>query len=179
MRILLIGLLAVVAACGEGRAIFNVDVHSFLEGSGNDTVPYAVPPATSLTASTYQQISLPPGLGNSVVDSVRITTGSADLITASGAGTIGIELYVAADSAGTELPGALALSVPPTTVAGPGTQSVTITGDLSASIHDLFTQETLWIRIAATGNNSGVTLFQGDMALTALVLRVVMQEQIL
>jgi len=37
--------------CGEGRAIFNVDVYSFIQGTGNDTVPYLVPAGISDTAS--------------------------------------------------------------------------------------------------------------------------------
>lgn len=171
-------LVAAAVGCGEGRVIFNVDVYSFLQGTGKDTVPYAVPPATSATASTVQLINLPPGLGNSIVDSVRITNGSANLITTGGAGSIGLELFVASDSAGTHLPGALALSLPPTAIPGPGTVPVAISGDLSPGLNSLFTQPTLWIRLAATGTNPGAVPLVGEMALTALQLRVVMQEKL-
>ena len=140
------------AACGEGRAIFNVDVYSFLAGSGNDTVPYGVPPFASVDSFTVQRIVLPGGFGSSIVDSVRITSGGANLVTSSGAGSIGLSLYVAGDSAGTHLPAALALSIPATTIPGPGSQPVVITGDLSPGVQALFTQDTLWIRIAATGD---------------------------
>lgn len=179
MKVFLSALLAVgVVACGEGRVIFNVDVYSFLAGTGKDTVPYVVPPASTLTASTVQVINLPPGLGNSVVDSVRITSGSANLITTAGAGSIGLQVYVASDSAGTHLPAALALSLAPTTIPGPGTIAVPITGDLSPGLNSLFTQPTIWIRLAATGTNPGGVPLVGEMALTALQLRVVMQESI-
>jgi len=166
------------AACGEGRAIFNIDVYSFLAGSGNDTVPYAVPPASSVDSFTVQRIILPPGFGSSIVDSVRITSGGANLITSSGAGSIGLSLYVAGDSAGTHLPAALALSLPATTIPGPGTLPVLISGDLSPGLNALFTQDTLWVRIAATGTNPNAGPLIGQMALTALQLRVVMQDKI-
>jgi hypothetical protein len=165
-------------ACGEGRAIFNVDVYSFLAGSGNDTVPYAVPPASSVDSYTVQRILLPPGLGKSIVDSVRITSGAANLITSTGAGSIGLSLYVASDSAGTHVPAALALTLPATTIPGPGTVPVPISGDLSPGLYALFTRDTLWIRIAATGTNPNAGPLLGQMALTALQLRVVMQDKI-
>lgn len=166
------------AACGEGRAIFNIDLYSFLAGSGNDTVPYAVPPASSVDSFTVQRIVLPPGFGSSIVDSVRITSGGANLVTTTGAGSIGLSLYVASDSAGTHLPAALALSVPATTIPGPGSVPVVITGDLSPGLNALFTQDTLWIRIAATGTNPNAGPLIGKMGLTALQLRVVMQDKI-
>lgn len=180
MKALLAALLsAVVVACGEGRAIFNVDVHSFIEGTGEDTIPYAIPPATSGTASNApQKINLPPGFGSSVVDSVRIS-GTADLVNTGGAGTIGFRLYLDSTSAGTLNPSALAIDIPPAPVSGANTTPITITGDLSAAFQDLFTDTTLWVRIEATGNNPGVTPVTGDMVLTALILRVVIQEKIL
>jgi hypothetical protein len=165
-------------ACGAGRAIFNVDVYSFLAGTGKDTVPYVIPPATSASASTTQKINLPPGFGSSIVDSVRITSGGANLINTGGTGTIGLELYVAADSLGTLNASALALSIPPTPVTGPGTFPVVIRGDLSPGLNSLFTKATIWLRIRAIGTNAGVTPVTGRMVLTGLQLRVVLQDKI-
>jgi hypothetical protein len=173
-------LLAVVAACGEGRAIFNVDVHSFIAGSGNDTVPYAIPIGLSDTVlSPPQKISLPPGFGNSVVDSVRITSGSANLINTAGTGTIGFQLYIAGDSLGALSPSALAINIPPTAVNGVQTVAVAISGDLSPALNDLFTQPEIWLSIGLVGSNTGGVIVTGEMALTALQIRVVLQEQIL
>jgi hypothetical protein len=166
------------AACGEGRAIFNVDVYSFLAGTGKDTVPYVIPPATSASASKEQKIDLPPGFGSSIVDSVRITSGGANLVNTAGTGTIGLELYAAADSLGTFNPSALALSVPATSVTGPGTFPVVISGDLSPGLKSLFTQSTIWLRIRAIGNNPGATPVTGSMVLTSLQLRVVFQDKL-
>jgi hypothetical protein len=55
---------------------------------------------------------------------------------------------------------------------------VVIVGDLSSGINDAFTHDTLWIRIAATGTNPNAGPLVGQMALTALQLRVVMQDKI-
>src|SRR5688572_30573450 len=106
-------LLVLTAACGEGRAIFNIDAYSFMQGTGKDTIPYLIPPATSATASTVQRINLPGGFGNSGIDSVRITTGNADLINTAGTGTIGFQFYFASDSAATFTAPA-ALNIPAT-----------------------------------------------------------------
>jgi hypothetical protein len=176
MKALAVGLLVLVAACGEGRAIFNVDVYSFMQGTGNDTIPYLIPPASSDTASTVQEISLPPGFGSSVVDSVRITTGSANLENTGGAGTIGFELFFASDSAGTYTVPA-ALSIPATAVTGTQTVPVVISGDLSF-VDSLFQQETVYMRIAAIGINGGVTPVTGEGVLTSLLIRVVLQDKV-
>ena len=40
---LTIGIAAAAMGCGEGRAIFNVDVFSFMQGGGNDSLHYTVP----------------------------------------------------------------------------------------------------------------------------------------
>ena len=166
-------------ACAEGRAIFNVDVYSFLAGSGQDTIPYIIPPFTSGSASNApQKVSLPGGFGSSIVDSVSISSGSVDLINAGGTGTLGFELYIAADSLGALNPSALAITVPPTNVSGPGTTSVPISGDLSAGLNSLFTQSEIWTRVAVAGTNPGATPVTGDMALTALRIRIVFQDKL-
>jgi len=172
------GLLVLVAGCGQGKAIFNVDVYSFMAGSGRDTIPYAIPPLMSASASTYQKIQLPPGFGSSIVDSVRITTGAANLINTGGTGALGFSLFFASDSAGT-LSAPSALNIPPTNISGNNTVPVTISGDLSSAINSLFTKDTVWMRITATGTNSGATPVTGRGALTALVIRVVLQDKIL
>jgi len=165
MKALAAALLVFVAACGRGKAIFNVDVYSFIAGTSKDTVHYIIPPppAGSATGSQVQKINLPPGFGSSIVDTVRITNGSANLVTTSGSGRIGFQLYVAADSASTYNAGALALSLP------------------DRAVNALFTQPTVWIRLVATGTNPNalpVTGLQGSMILTALTIRVIVEDKI-
>ena len=177
MKVFLVCLLALTAACGEGRAIFNVDVYSFMAGTGKDTIPYLIPPATSVTASTFQKINLPPGFGSSGVDSVRITSGNANLMNTAGTGSLGFQLFFAADSAGT-ITAPAALNIPATNVTGVQTVPVVITGDLSAAVDSLFTQQTVWMRIAATGTNGGATAVTGKGVITALLIRVVVKDKI-
>jgi hypothetical protein len=80
--VLVLAAALLAAACGEGRAIFNVDIQSFIAGTGNDTIPYVIPPGTA-TASNWQKIDLPPGFGSSIVESATIT-GAGNLINTGG-----------------------------------------------------------------------------------------------
>jgi len=178
---------ALSAACGEGRAIFNVDVHSFIQGTGEDTIPYAVPPNTSVSASNFQQIDLPPGFGSSIVESATLA-GAADLRNTSGAGMIGFQLYVAADSAGTLLPAALAVNVDTQDrvaffvfdgAGRPQPWGLPVTVGKDPAVLDVLTASQVWIRIVAKGYNADlVTPVIGDMVLTALQLRVVFQDKL-
>jgi len=178
MKALAGALLLFVAACGKGKAIFNVDVYSFMAGTGKDTIPYVIPPNSSSSPSTFQRILLPPGFGGSIVETAKITTGNANLINTAGTGTIGLEFRFAADSAGT-ITAPAALNIPATTVTGAQTVPVAISGDLSSTINTLFTRDTLWMRITATGTNPGlITPVTGKGAITALVIRVVLQDKI-
>lgn len=177
MKALACALLVMVAACGEGRVIFNVDAYSFMQGTGNDTIPYVIPPASSAAASTVQKISLPPGFGSSVVDTVRITSGTVNLENTGGSGTIGLQLFFASDSAGTYTAPA-ALSIPATAVNGTQTVPVVVSGDLSGVVDSLFQQETVYMRIAAVGINGGLTPVTGDGVVTSLVIRVVIQDKV-
>lgn len=170
-------LLVMTAACGQGKVIFNVDAYSFLQGSGKDTIPYNIPPAVSGTASTVQKISLPPGFGSSIVDTVRITSGSANLENTGGTGTIGFQFFFASDSAGTYT-APVALNIPATAVTGAQTVVVPLSGDLSG-VDSLFQQEKVYMRIAATASNTGATFVTGKGVLKALVIRIVLQDKVL
>jgi hypothetical protein len=182
MKAFAVALLVVVTACGQGHAIFNVDVYSFMQGTGRDTIPYiippdTIPPVTPTTVSTVQKINLPPGFGSSVVDSVRITTGSANLENTGGSGTIGFQLFFASDSAGTYT-APMALNIPATSVTGTQTVPVVITGDISGVVDSLFRQETVYMRIAVTVTNAGATPVTGEGVMTALIIRVVLQDKV-
>src|SRR5881409_3692927 len=92
---------ALVAACGQGHAIFNVDVFSFMQGTGGDTLHYTVPGGVSLNAdNTPTQVNMLGGLGNSTVDTVTITVG-ADFVNATGSGSDSLFIFFAPDSAST------------------------------------------------------------------------------
>jgi len=114
-------LAGLAAGCGKGEAIFNVNVYSFLPAT-QDTVPYFIPPNTTAdTGSVPQKITLP-GVGSSIVDSIQIF-GTLDLYNQSGTGTIGLQLFMAADSAGTYTASNAVLTVTPKTVSGAPTRS--------------------------------------------------------
>ncbi len=164
------------AACGEGRAIFNVDIYSFIQGTGNDTIPYVIPPG-SATSSKWQTINLPPGFGSSIVESATIT-GGANLLNSAGTGSIGFQLYIAKDSAGTLLPGALAVNIPEASVVGVDTTALTITGGLSPGVLSVFNESQVWIRLVAKGTNPNVAPVTGKMGLNAAQLQIVFQDKI-
>ncbi len=163
--------------CGPGHAIFNVDVYSFIKGTGKDTIPYAVPPASNVTFNQFQKIRLP-GAGGSLVDSI-IVFGTDTLRNQTGSGTVGFQLYLAADSAGTYLPGALALTVTPKPVASTSVVPDTIRGKLAPAVNPLFTKDSVWARFAAVGSNPNATLLAGKMVLASLLLTVVMNAKLL
>ena len=168
-------LAGLAAACGSGHAIFNVDVHSFLQGTGKDTIPYFIPPAVPESASTTQRIDLP-GAGSSIVDSVLVA-GEMDLQNQAGTGTIGLQMYLAADSLGTLSSSALALTVPDANVSGNLVTADTIIGRLSSNVIGLLAGKQMWVRLQAKGTNSGGVLVQGKGVLKALRLTVVMNDK--
>jgi hypothetical protein len=182
------GLGSFLAACGGGSVIITLDVYSFIKGTGKDTVPYYVPvPGTLDTASAPQVVRLF-GAGSSIVDSV-IIAGTANLVNQTGAGTLAFKLYLAADAAGTRLPGALALAVPAKAVSGATTVVDTISCPprpssclLSSSANSLFTKDSVWVRVAVTASNTGTgplpPPFGGTMALSSLRLTVVTKPKL-
>jgi hypothetical protein len=171
-----LGLAGVATGCGQGHAIFNVDLYSFIKGSGRDTIPYFVPPGTDSASSTPQRIDLP-GVGSSVVDSVLVN-GKVNFENQSGVGTIGLKMYLAADSAGSYNTSALALTIPDAAVSGTAVTSDTIIGRLNGGVIQLLAGSHLWVRFQAKGTNAGVTLVQGKAVFKSLWLYVVINDKL-
>jgi len=177
-------LVSVAAACGQGRVIFNVDVYSFLRGSVNDTVSYIAPPFTpNISASNpSQKIGLVPGLGESLIDTVRVSGTASVQNQTGGPGTLRFQVYLASDSAGTYGPGRDSLFSPAPSAAltaGVNTQSLVFAApNLSPSGNALFANSSVWIRLAATISTSGGAIMQGKAVLTGLDLRVVVQDKL-
>lgn len=171
----LVGLVAIgvfAAACGGGHLVFNVDVYSFIKGTGKDTVPYVIPPSSMVDTSTVPQSVNTPGAGSSLVDSVLVAA-SVNLQNTSGTGTIGLQLFVASDSLGTYSPSAAALTLAPITVSPGPPVADTVRGRLLASAESLFTKSHLWFRVAAVGTNASTTTpVIGKMVLTSAILTV-------
>jgi hypothetical protein len=161
-----------------------VDVFSFLSGSVKDTVPYAAPPFTPSFAatSTAQKVTLVPGLTSSPIDTVKVT-GTANILNQTGGpGTLSFQVYLASDSAGTYAAGRDSMFNPPcsgSVAAGVSTQALSCAAqNLSPSGNALFSKSAIWVRIAATVSNSSAVLMLGKAVLTALDLRVVVQDKL-
>jgi hypothetical protein len=165
------------AACGQGHAIFNVDVYSFLKGTGDDSIPYFVPPGPPASASsTPRRIDLP-GAGSSIVDSVLVN-GKVNFENQAGTGTIGLQLYLDSTATGTMNASALALTVPDANVSNNTATPDTIIGRLSSNVISLLAGKQVWVRFQATGSNSSaVLLLQGTAVLKGLRLTVVMNDK--
>ena len=163
---------AVAAGRGEGRAIFNVDVFSFLQGGGKDTLPYTLLGGVSGNVDNPPiEVSLLGGLGNSTVETVTLTVG-ADLDNTTGSGTVSFQIFFATDSASTYTGTPLLNASGPL---APGTITP-ITG--SATFADsLFNRQSLWvgIRLAVTTNPGPAV--NGTMRLSALDLRIVLRDR--
>ena len=168
---------AAVAACGLGHAIFVVDAYSFMKGTGSETVNYpAVPPGTVSASNTPVRIRLP-GAAASIVDSVT-AFGTVELQNQAGTGTIGLQVYAAADSAGTYNSSALVLTVPTKAVSGSATVQDTIIGRLAPAADSLFRNDELWTRVQITVSNTGATLMQGKVVLKSLQATIVITDKI-
>ncbi len=176
MRAIQLGVLALslaaAAACGEGRAIFNVDVLSFI--GDIDTVPYVTPPVIGTTSvdAVPVEISLLSGLGNSTVDTVRIDAG-ADLINVQGSGNVAFELYFAADSASvyTGTPQFAAAGM----VNGAGTTPI---GGFVVLSDALFSEPKLWLGLRVQVQNTAAAITSGEVAVTMLMVRIVLDDRI-
>ncbi len=173
-------LLALVAACGEGRVIFNVDVLSFMQPSGKDTIPYALPSSViTISADSFitaQKVSLPSGLGNSSVDSVSVA-GAAVADNATGTGSVTFEIFFSKDSASvyTGTPYITATG----TISGPQPSTVPLLAPDTVSLADsVFNTNTLWVGFhAAVTQNAGPGL-TGKVRLTMVTLRIVLQDKV-
>ncbi len=173
------------AGCGNGRAIFNIDVYSFFAGSSKDTVHYVVPPTTSNFAvpTPAQKVSLVPGLSSSGIDTVKVT-GTVDFRNDSGGpGSLSFQVYLASDSAGTYTAGRDSMFRPQVTVSnlsGTNIQSGVVLNapNLSPTGDSLFNKSAVWIRIAATVSNPNASYLGGRAVLASLQLRVVVQDKI-
>ena len=167
------------AACGEGRAIFNVDVLSFIQPSGKDTIRYNLATALAVSADSFitpQKVSLPPGLGKSSVDSVQVTA-AAVIENTSGTGSLQFQVYFAKDSANvyTTAPYITANG----TISGTQPSTVPLLPPTSVALSDsVFNTDVLWVGVhAGIAKNAGADLV-GRVRLTTLSLRVVLKDKI-
>jgi hypothetical protein len=175
MKALAAALLVLVAACGEGRAIFNVDVLSFLSAS-DSTLPYNVLGGIPQADSTVsRQFTLPPGFGQSSVDSVSASI-SSSLENTAGGGRVTLQVFFARTQ-GTLFSGTAYLTDSSGHVVG--VQTVPL-GTNSVSLSDsVFNTDTLWVGIRARITTDVGPNMQGQLRITDLRLRIVLQDKII
>jgi len=173
----LIGALATVAgvaiACGQGRAIFNVDILSFMRGAKNDTLTYSIPLTVSATTDGVPvKVGLVPGLGSSTADSVTFTVGAA-VENKTGAGAFRFQLLFAVDSVGTYTS---------TDTVGTGTASVTglQTAPLAVTktiVGDpVFSNKEVWV-LLRTFETVTTAPMTGTLRLNLFRVRLVIQDK--
>ena len=175
---------AVAAGCGEGRAIFNVDVYSFLQGTGRDALrlpPDPLPPllpATTVTDSVTPIAVNLPGAGSSIVDTVSLS-GSLDVTNPTSSGSLSYQIFFASNpSPAAVYGGAPALTVGPASFPAATTTSVPISApNLAAPVRDLFKGSALYIGIRGTISNTGATGLKTTLKLTRLQARIVLQDK--
>lgn len=175
MKAFATALLALVAACGQGRAILNVDVLSFLSAS-DSTKSYNVigglPPVDSTVS---RQFTLPPGFGKSKVDSVSASFSSV-LQNTAGGGRVTIQVFFS------KTQGSLFTGTPYLTDSTghvSGVQTVPL-GTNSVSLADsVFKTDSLWVGIRARITTDPGPNMVGQVRLTDLRLRIVLQDKIL
>lgn len=169
----LAALAATAAGCGEGRAIFDIDVFSFLSSAKADTLPYIgpLPPGVPDTIPVQTVNSL--GIGSSsLVDTVRLT-GSVDFVNATGTGSVLFQVYF--DSVkSTVYTGTPAFSVSGNVTPGATTTSPFAVDLIDPATRQLFLASTIYVGIRASATGA----IQGTAKLRALRARIVVEDKI-
>jgi hypothetical protein len=167
--------IVVAAACGEGRAIFNVDVLSFIGGQGNDTVHYTFPGGTSGTVDNPPvKVTLLQGLGNSTVDSVTLMVG-ADVENQAGAGKVKFQIFFSGSQAG------LYSTTPyaEDSVDVSGVETATLSpGPIPLVADSIFGQSQIYVGVRVAVDANAGPAMDGRLKLSEVRLRIVLQDHV-
>src|SRR5205809_4247924 len=168
----LVALTAAAVGCGEGRAIFDIDVFSFLSNANADTLPYSgpLPPLQdTIPVQTVNSIGIG---GSSIVDTVRLT-GSVDFVNDTGTGNVRFAVYFDTLKSRVYL-GDSAFSVSAAVTPGMTTPSSFDIPDLPTALKPLFLASTVYVGIRASVTGA----VQGTAKLRALRARIVIKDKI-
>ena len=166
---------ALLVGCGEGRAIFNVDVLSFIGGGGKDSVNYAIPGGASGTVDNPPvKVTLLKGLGNSTVDSVSLDV-AARVHNRTDSGKVKFQIFFAGTQAGTYLGTPYAQD---SAVVHGDTVATLAPGRIPILADSIFGKDTIFVgvRVAVTAR-PGPTM-TGAVTLSRVILRIVLQDKI-
>ncbi len=164
---------AIVVACGEGRAIFNIDVLSFMQSAKRDTIAYGFPlTGNGSVNGVPAKIGLVGGLGSNSADSVTFTVGAA-AENRKGSMAMRFLLSFAKDSAGTYTSNDT-VGTATGTVVGVDTASLvlakTILGDT------VFNNSEVWILLRAMGSVTAAP-DSGTLRLNQFRVRLVLKDK--
>jgi len=167
--------LALTLGCGEGRAIFNVDVLSFIGGQGRDTLHYVIPGGSSGTVDNPPvEVTLLQGLGNSTVESVTLAVG-ADVENQTGAGQVKFQVFFSSSSAG--LYATTPYAEDSATVSGADTAS--LGADSIPLVADsIFEQSQIYVGVRAQVNAAPGPTMDGRLRMTRVRLRIILRDKV-
>jgi|SRR5207245_6189644 len=169
----------VAAGCGQGRAIFVVDIYSFLKGTNTDTLPYSGPVLPGVPDTIPVQTVNSLGLTSSIVDTVLLT-GTISFVNRTDTGTVAFQVYF--DSvANTVYTSAPAFGVTADVLPASTTDS-SFSVNLPDALKPLFLASKVYVGIRASATPGGASSpagpLQGTAKLTALQARIVVQDKI-
>jgi hypothetical protein len=170
------GAAALALGCGEGHAIFDIDVLSFLGGQGNDTVHYTIPGGTAGTVDNPPvRVTLLKGLGNSTVDSVTLTVG-ASVENQAGAGKVKFQIFFAGTQAGTYAGAPYAQDS--ANVSGVQT-ALLAPGPIPLVADSIFSKDSIFVGVRVAVNANAGPALDGRLRLSTVRLRIVLQDHLL
>jgi hypothetical protein len=177
MKRLLVGILSagMIAGCGRGHAIFNVDVLSFLS-SADSTKGYNVLGGIPQADSTVsRQFTLPPGFGKSSVDSVTASLSSV-VENATGGGRVTLQVFFGKQQTGL-FTGTPYLTDSTGHLVGADTVFL---GTNKVSLSDsVFNSDSVWVGIRARISTDAGPAMTGHLRLTDMHVRIVLDDKIL
>jgi len=168
-----VALSAATAGCGEGRAIFDIDVFSFLSAANAASLPYFGPLPSGVPDTIPAQTVNSLGIGgSSIVDTVRLT-GTVDFENATGTGSVSFQVYFDTVKS-TVYTGAPAFSVSGAVTPGATTTSPFDIPNLPDALKPFFLASTVYVGIRASATGT----IQGTAKLSALRARIVIEDKI-
>lgn len=175
LGVLLVAGAAIALGCGAGRAIFDVDVLSFLGTQGNDTVHYTIPGGTAGNVDNPPvKVTLLKGLGNATVDSVSLTV-AANVENQAGAGKVKFQIFFSSSQVG--LYSTTPYAQDSAIVSGLQT-AVLAPGPIPLAADSIFGQDQIYVGVRVAVNANAGPAMDGRLRLSAVRLRIVLQDHL-
>lgn len=167
--------LGLLAGCGEGRAILNIDILSFFPAGALDTA-YAVPGGLSASVDLDPIEVSTIELGGSTIDSVFVTV-AADVENAQGSGTLAFALFFS-DSLATLFDAANLVASDTAVVNGAQTVAVAPPPFL-ADAPSVFGTDLLYVGVRLLGQANAGPALAGRLKFRELSARVVVLDDLM